>query len=133
MQQPEPAAGPNGNVNNAGSIKNPSNGGNSGNVTKAQVVSNLKISPTTIPEKASSSAVEAKAQIETILPVLATTQQLPQQQQQSPAAPSFANSSSINSKLDRFYLADQNNSWVFFNFRFLSFVFFFDKKYCFLL
>ena len=112
MQQPEPATGPNGNVNNAGSIKNPSNGGNSGNVTKAQVVSNLKISPTTIPEKAPSSAVEAKAQIETILPVVATTQQLPQQQQQqqSSAAPSFANSSSINSKLDRFYLADQNIS-----------------------
>ncbi len=49
-------------------------------------------------------AVEAKAQIETILPVVAT-QQLPQQQQQqqqSSADPSLANSSSINSKLDRF-------------------------------
>ena len=111
MQQPEPTAGPNGNVNNAGSVKNPSNGGNSGNVTKAQVVSNLKISPTTNPEKAPSSAVEAKAQIETIIPVVAAAQQqqqLKQQQQQSSTTPSLANSSSINSKLDRFYLADQN-------------------------
>ncbi len=53
MQQPEPTAGPNGNVNNAGSIKNPSNGGNNGNVTKVQIVSSLK----NIPEKAPTSGV----------------------------------------------------------------------------